>query len=137
MEVFPIFVGLPALVVLHRRLPLTAPVYRLLALWALILALGGHYTYARVPLGFWLADLFGFARNHYDRIAHFAQGLIPAILFRELLLRWSTLRRGGWLFVVVSSMCLALSACYEFIEWGAALALGVGAREFLGTQGDV
>ena len=111
--------------------------YTLLAVHALILILGGHYTYAQVPLGFWVQDWLGFARNHYDRLGHFAQGFVPAILVREILLRTSPLRRGRWLFFLVTATCLAISACYELIEWWAALAGGEAADAFLGTQGDV
>ncbi len=137
LEIFPILIGAPILVATHRRFPLTTLLYTLLAVHALILILGGHYTYARVPLGFWVQDLFGFARNHYDRLGHFAQGFIPAILVREILLRTSPLRSGRWLFVLVTAVCLAFSACYEFIEWWAALLGGHSAEAFLGTQGDV
>ena len=111
--------------------------YTLLAVHALILMVGGHYTYARVPLGFWVQDLFGLARNDYDRLGHFVQGFVPAILIREILLRTSPLRPGRWLFVIVTAMCLAFSACYEFFEWWSALAGGHAADAFLGTQGDV
>jgi putative membrane protein len=103
---------------------------------ACVLMLGGHYTYARVPLGEWMREAFGLARNHYDRIGHFMQGAVPAIAARELLLRHTDLRRGGWLFTVVTAVALAISALYELIEWGAAVALGAGADEFLATQGD-
>ena len=137
LEIFPILIAAPLLVVTARRFPLTTLTYTLLALHAIILTVGGHYTYARVPLGFWLQDLLGLARNDYDRLGHFAQGFIPAILIREILLRTSPLRRGRWLFVVVTAMCLAFSACYEFFEWGAAVAGGHAADAFLGTQGDV
>ena len=137
MEVFPIFLAVPVLVATGRRFPLTPLVYTLVFVHAGILMLGGHYTYARVPLGFWMQDLFGFARNHYDRIGHFAQGFIPAMVAREILLRRTPLKRGGWLFYLVCSVCLAISACYEFIEWWAAVIGGSGATEFLGTQGDV
>ena len=137
LEVFPILIGAPILVATAHRFPLTRLLYTLLAVHALILMLGGHYTYARVPLGFWAQDLFGFARNHYDRLGHFAQGFIPAILVREVLLRTSPLRPGRWLFVLVTAVCLAFSACYELIEWWTALAGGESAEAFLGTQGDV
>ena len=137
LEVFPILLGAPILVATYRRFPLSSLLYTLLAVHALILILGGHYTYARVPLGFWAQDLFGFARNHYDRLGHFAQGFVPAILVREVLLRTSPLRPGRWLFVLVTAVCLAFSACYEFIEWWAALLGGHSAEAFLGTQGDV
>ena len=137
LEIFPILIGAPILLATYRRFPLTPLLYALLAIHALILTVGGHYTYARVPLGFWVQDLFGFARNHYDRLGHFAQGFIPAILVREILLRTSPLRPGRWLFVLVMAVCLAFSACYEFIEWWTALAGGQSAEAFLGTQGDV
>ena len=137
LEIFPILIGAAILVGTYRRFPLTPLLYTLLALHALILMVGGHYTYARVPLGFWAQDLFGFARNHYDRLGHFAQGFIPAILVREILLRTTPLRPGRWLFVLVTAVCLAFSACYEFIEWWTALAGGASAEAFLGTQGDV
>jgi putative membrane protein len=137
LEVFPVLVAAPILVATYRRFPLTPLVYRLIFVHALILILGGHYTYARVPLGFWLQDLFGFARNHYDRIGHFAQGFVPAMIAREILLRRSPLRPGKWLFTIVIALCLAISACYEFVEWWAAVLGGSAADEFLGTQGDV
>jgi putative membrane protein len=136
LEVAPILVAAPVLVATRRRFPLTPLAYRLVFVHACILMLGGHYTYARVPLGFWMRDLFGFARNHYDRIGHFAQGFVPAILVREVLLRRTPLRPGGWLFFLVTSVCLAISACYEFVEWGTAVASGSAADAFLGTQGD-
>jgi putative membrane protein len=99
--------------------------------------LGGHHTYARVPAGFWVQDAFDLARNHYDRLGHLAQGFIPAMLAREILLKQTRLLPGGWLFLLTSSVVLAFSACYEFVEWGAALALGGEADAFLATQGDV
>jgi putative membrane protein len=137
MEVAPIFIAVPILFITRNRFPLTPLVYRLIFVHALILMLGGHYTYAKVPLGFWMQDLFGFARNHYDRIGHFAQGFVPAMVAREILLRTSPLQRGKWLFVIVTSVCLAISACYEFVEWWAAVLGGSAADAFLGTQGDV
>jgi putative membrane protein len=137
LEVFPILIGAPILVATHRRFPLTTLAYVLLAIHAGILMVGGHYTYARVPLGFWAEHMFGFTRNNYDRLGHFAQGFVPAILAREILLRTSPLRPGRWLFVIVTAVCLAISACYEFIEWWSALVFGQGADAFLGTQGDV
>ena len=137
LEVAPILIAVPVLLATARRFPLTPLAYRLIFVHACILMLGGHYTYARVPAGFWVQELFGFARNHYDRLGHFAQGFVPAILAREILLRSTPLRRGGWLFFLVTSTCLAISACYEFIEWWAALLGGESATDFLGTQGDV
>jgi putative membrane protein len=137
LEVAPIFLGVPVLAATYRRFPLTPLAYRLILVHALILMAGGHYTYARVPLGFWVRDLLGLARNHYDRLGHFAQGFVPAILVREVLLRRTPLRRGGWLFFLVTSVCLAVSACYEFVEWWSAVVGGTAADAFLGTQGDV
>lgn len=137
MEVFPIFLAVPVLVLTYRRFPLTPLAYRLILLHAAILMLGGHYTYARVPFGFWMQDLFHFTRNHYDRIGHFAQGFVPAIVTREVLLRRSPLVQGKWLFFLVTAVCLSISACYEFIEWWAAVLGGSAADAFLGTQGDV
>jgi putative membrane protein len=137
LEVAPILIGVPILIATYRRFPLTPLLYRLLFLHALILMLGGHYTYARVPLGFWVRDLMGFARNHYDRLGHFTQGFVPAILAREVLIRRTPLRPGGWLFFLVTCVCLAFSATYEFIEWWSAVIGGSAAEAFLGTQGDV
>ena len=137
MEVAPILLIAPILVVTARRFPLTPLVYRLLFLHALILMVGGHYTYAKVPLGFWVQDAFGLARNHYDRLGHLAQGFVPAMLAREVLLRRSPLERGKWLGFLVVCVCLALSATYELIEWLAAVLGGSAADAFLGTQGDV
>jgi putative membrane protein len=137
LEVAPILIGVPVLLWTHRSFPLTPLLYRLLFVHALILMLGGHYTYAEVPLGFWVRDALGLARNHYDRLGHFAQGFVPAILAREILLRKTPLRPGRWLFFLVTCVCLAFSAFYELIEWWTALASGEGATAFLGTQGDV
>jgi len=137
MEVAPIFVAVPVLLATAKRFPLTPLVYRLIFLHALILMLGGHYTYARVPLGFWFQELLDLTRNHYDRLGHFVQGFVPAMIAREILLRRTPLRGGGWLFFLVACVALAISACYEFIEWWAALAGGEAANDFLGTQGDV
>jgi putative membrane protein len=136
LEVAPVLIAAPILYFTWRSFRLTPLTYRLIFIHALILILGGHYTYANVPLGFWLQELFDFARNPYDRIGHFAQGFVPAIIAREILLRRSPLKPGKWLFFIICSICLAISAVYEFIEWWAALLLGQGAQEFLGTQGD-
>lgn len=137
LEVVPVLVAAPVLIATRKRFPLTPLAYRLIFLHALILMVGGHYTYARVPLGFWAQELLGFTRNHYDRIGHLAQGFIPAIVAREILIRTSPLKGGKWLPVVVTSICLAFSAFYEFTEWWAALLGGDAATDFLGTQGDV
>jgi putative membrane protein len=136
LEVLPALIALPVLVATYRRFPLTRLAYRLILLHAAILMVGGHYTYAEVPLGEWMKRAFGFARNHYDRIGHFAQGFVPAILTREILLRRGIVRRRGWLFFLVTCVCLAISAGYELFEWATAEATGQAAEAFLGTQGD-
>jgi putative membrane protein len=136
MEVAPLVAALPVLWIARRRLPLTDLSCTLIFLLAVLMMVGGHYTYARVPLGFWMQNAFHWTRNDYDRIAHLMQGAAPAIVVREVLLRCSPLRRGEWLFFLVTATCLAISACYEFVEWWAALLLGSGADDFLGTQGD-
>lgn len=137
LEVAPVLIGAPLLVLTAARFPLTPVLYRLLFLHALVLMLGGHYTYAEVPLGEWAKDVFGLARNHYDRLGHLMQGFVPAILAREVLLRRSPLAPGGWLRLAVTSTCLAFSALYELIEWAAALLSAEASAAFLGTQGDV
>ena len=136
LEITPVLIGIPILVATYTRSPLTPLLYRLLAGHAVVLMIGAHYTYAEVPLGRWVQDIFGFARNHYDRLGHFVQGFVPAILARELLLRTSPLQPGRWLFFLICSVCLAFSASYELVEWGIARALGQSATAFLGTQGD-
>lgn len=136
METAPIFIAVPVFVATYKSYTLTPLVYRLLFVHAIILMVGGHYTYAEVPLGYWMENWFGFVRNDYDKIGHFAQGFVPALLFRELLLRSSPLQRGKLLFTLVTACCLAVSASYELIEWVAAITMGQGADAFLGTQGD-
>jgi putative membrane protein len=136
LEVFPILLGVPLLIATRRRFPLTPLAYRLLFLHALILMIGGHYTYAKVPFGFWLRDLLALARNPYDRLGHLAQGVVPAILAREILLRRGVVRRSGWLFFLVTCVCVSLCACYEFVDWASAVIGGGAADDFLGTQGD-
>ena len=136
METAPIFIAVPIFVATYKRYTFTPLVYRLLFVHALILMVGGHYTYAEVPLGYWMEHWFGFVRNDYDKIGHFAQGFVPAMLFRELLLHSSPLRQGRLLFILVVASCLAISASYELIEWAAAISMGQGADAFLGTQGD-
>jgi len=137
LEVFPALIGVVLLIATAKRFPLTPLLYVLLFLHALILIVGGHYTYAEVPLGFWMRDAFGFARNNYDRIGHFAQGFVPAIIAREILIRRDVVRKRGWLFMIVVSICLAVSALYELLEWRVAVASGSAGDAFLGTQGDV
>ena len=138
LEAAPVLIGIPILVATYRRFPLTPLAYVLVWLHAIILMIGGHYTYAEVPLFNWVRDTFGLARNHYDRIGHFAQGFVPVILAREILLRTSPLRPGKWLFFLVCCVALAISAFYELIEWWAALLTSPETgTAFLGTQGDV
>jgi putative membrane protein len=137
LEVFPALLGVVVMLATHRRFPLTTLLTVLLFVHAIILIIGGHYTYAEVPLGFWMQDGFGFTRNHYDRIGHFAQGFVPAILAREILLRFEVVRGRRWLFFIVVSICLAVSATYELFEWLVAIASGSKGDAFLGTQGDV
>lgn len=136
MEVAPVFIIVPILVASARRFPLTPLLYSLVALHAVILMVGGHYSYARVPAGFWVQDWLDLSRNPYDRLGHLAQGFVPAIAAREILLRKAVVRRGGWLWLFCTSICLAFSALYELIEWWAALLGGDAATDFLGTQGD-
>jgi putative membrane protein len=136
LEVAPVLIVLPVLWVTWRREPLTSLAYVLIFLHGAILMVGGAYTYARVPLGFQLQDMFDLARNPYDKIGHFFQGFVPAIVAREILLRGRFVNGRRMLVFIVVCIVLAISATYEFIEWGAALAMGQGADEFLGTQGD-
>lgn len=136
LEVWPVMLGGIVLVLTYRRFPLTNLVYGLIWVHALILMLGGHWTYAEMPLFNWLRDVFGWQRNYYDRLGHVAQGVIPAILIREVLLRTSPLRPGKWLFAITLAFALAISAAYELLEWSAAMMLGQGADQFLATQGD-
>jgi putative membrane protein len=137
LEVAPVLIGAPVLIATYPRFPLSSLVYRLLFLHGLILILGAHYTYARVPVGFWIQDLLDLSRNPYDRIGHIAQGFAPAILAREILLRRSPLERGKWLFFLVTCVCLAISAVYELLEWWVAVIGDAAAESFLAMQGDV
>jgi len=136
LEVAPIFVGLPVALAVQRRFPLSNLLLVLLWWHAVILIFGGHYTYARVPLGDWAREWFGWTRNDYDKLGHFAQGFVPAILVREILLRTSPLKGSRWLGFLVVSVCLAFSALYELVEWAVAVTSGAAAEDFLGTQGD-
>jgi putative membrane protein len=136
MEVAPILIGLPLLVISYGRYPLTSLVYVLLFAHAVVLLVGGAYTYARVPIGFDVAQFFELSRNPYDKLGHFMQGLAPAMVAREILFRGDYIKGRKMLAFVVLCIVLAISATYELIEWAAALSLGQGADEFLGTQGD-
>jgi putative membrane protein len=136
LEVFPALLAPIALAVTYRRFQFTTLVYSLIMVHDWILFVGGHYTYAEVPLFNWIRDHFHLARNDYDRVGHFAQGFVPALVAREVLLRQKIVLRRGWLFYIVLSICLAVSAAYELLEWRVAVASGSAADAFLGTQGD-
>ncbi|AKU25067.1 DUF2238 domain-containing protein [Massilia sp. NR 4-1] len=136
MEVAPVFIAFPLMLATYRRFPLTDLLYVLILLHAVVLMVGGAYTYARVPFGFDLQQWLGLGRNPYDKIGHFFQGFVPALVAREILLRGRHIAGRKMLAFVVVCIVLAISATYELIEWGAAVAMGQGADEFLGTQGD-
>jgi putative membrane protein len=135
LESGPVLLGLPLILVFRRRFPLSTLLLVLIWLHAVLLVVGGHYTYARVPLGEWTRDWFGWPRNNYDKLGHFVQGFVPAILTREILLRTSPLRGSRWLGFLIVSVCLAFAAFYELLEWLAAVAGGGATEDFLGTQG--
>lgn len=137
LEESPLFIGVPLLIATRRRFPLTLLAYRLVFIHALLLTFGAHYTFSEVPLGLWLRDVLGLARNNYDRVVHFVGGVAPAILGREILRRKIPLRPGGWLFFLVALGCLGGSALYEILEWWAAAITGAQASAFLATQGDL
>ena len=137
LEVVPAMVAAVVLVAIYPRVKLTMLVYCLIWLHALVLMLGGHWTYAEMPVFNWLRDEFGLARNYYDRLGHLMQGFVPAIIAREILLRNQVVNGRGWLFFIVTCICLAVSAFYEFVEWWVAVGTGTAADAFLATQGDV
>ncbi len=136
-EVLPVILVLAILVPTAKSFPLSSLLYRLLFIHGLILMIGGHYTYSEVPVGYWFQETFDLSRNHYDRLGHFVQGFVPAILARELLLRKTPLVPGRWLTFLIIAVCLAFSAFYELIEWWTALLLGESADAVLGMQGDI
>lgn len=137
LEVFPALIALPLLIITYPRFTFSRLAYGLMLIHAIILMVGGHYTYAEMPLFNWLRDSFELSRNYYDRLGHVAQGFIPAIVAREILLRTSPLQPGKWLFFLVTCVGLAISAVYEIVEWWVALASGSDAVAFLATQGDI
>ncbi|MGB5217737.1 MAG: DUF2238 domain-containing protein [Smithella sp.] len=135
LETFPFMIALPIMLMTYKKFRLTDLMYTLIAIHAMILMLGGHYSYAKVPLGFWMEDWFGWTRNNYDKIGHFMQGFGPAIYVREIMARTSPLKRGKWLALVSVSVPLAFSALYEIFEWVASLSNPTDTEAFLGTQG--
>lgn len=137
LETIPAMVGVMILLFTYPRFRLTPLVYALIWLHAAVLLIGGHYTYAEMPLFNWLRDVWHLDRNYYDRVGHVFQGFVPAMIAREILLRRSPLKPGKWLFFIVTCICLAISAFYELIEWWIALASGEAATAFLATQGDI
>src|SRR2546421_2740868 len=137
LEVTPGLVGLALLLATYRRFRFTSLCYTLIALHICVLCVGGHYTYARVPVFEWLRPLFAWQRNNYDRLGHLMQGFVPAMIAREVLLRLGVLNRRKWLPFLILSICLGISAFYELIDWWTALASGGAADDFLGSQGDV
>ena len=137
LETVPVMIGVVLLLATRNRFQITPVLMILICVHSAILCLGGHYTYAKVPLGFWLQEMFHFSRNPYDRIGHLAQGFVPAILAREILVRQKVVNGKSWLFSIVICICLAFSAFYELIEWFVAQVTGEAAESFLGTQGDV
>jgi putative membrane protein len=136
LEIFPALIALGVLVATYPRFQFTTLVYSLITMHACILFVGGHYTYAEVPLFNWIRDHWHLARNDYDRVGHFAQGFVPALVAREVLLRRRIVLKKSWLFFIVVSICLAVSAAYELMEWRISVATGSAADAFLGTQGD-
>jgi putative membrane protein len=137
LEVFPVLIALPVLIASYSRFPMSRLTYLLILCHAIILMVGGHYTYSEVPLFDWARDTLGFERNHYDRIGHIAQGFFPAIVSREILLRLSPLQPGKWLFFIICCIALAISAFYEMIEWWVVVSTGSQAEAFLAQQGDI
>lgn len=136
LEVAPALIGLAIIALTYNSFRLTNLLYALILAHAIVLMIGGHYTYAEVPAFNWLRDAFHLARNHYDRVGHFMQGFVPALIARELLIRKSVVKPGPWLYFLVVCVCLSISVTYEFIEWWVALGTGSAADAFLGTQGD-
>lgn len=137
LETTPAFIAIAALLLSYKKFQFTNLLYSLIAMHCVVLLIGGHYTYAEVPLFNWLRDTLELSRNHYDRLGHFVQGFVPAMVARELLLRNSPLKTGKWLFFIIIFSCLGISASYELIEWVVSVNTGDGADAFLGTQGDI
>ena len=136
LEVCPVLMVGPMLWFTRTSFPLSRVIYLFIFIHGLVLMIGGHYTYAEVPAGFWTANLLGWSRNPFDRLGHLLQGFVPALVIREMLMRWRVVKDGRWTFFITVCICLSVSAFYEFIEWWSALLLGQEAEAFLGTQGD-
>ena len=137
LEIFPAIIGLIILVATHKTFPLTKLTYSFLLIHCIILFVGGHYTYAEVPLFDWIKEVLHQSRNNYDKVGHFAQGFVPALLIREVIVRKNVIQYKSWRNVLIVSMCMAISTSYEFIEWFVAILSGESAEAFLGTQGYV
>jgi putative membrane protein len=137
LEMLPVVIGLMVLIPTYHRFRLTNMTYTLIGIHAVVLLVGAHYTYAGVPLFDWIQEVFDLSRNHYDRLGHFVQGFVPAMIAREVLVRTSPLKNSRWLWITVIAFCLAFSAVYELLEWAVAAISGTAAEAFLGTQGDV
>jgi putative membrane protein len=137
LEIFPVLIVSPILLATHKNFPLPRYIYLWIFFHGLVLMIGGHYTYAEVPIGFWVSDLLHLSRNHFDRLGHLLQGFVPALVVREVLIQKKVVNKKTWIFFITVSFCMAFSMVYEFIEWWSALILGQGADAFLGSQGDV
>ena len=137
LENIPVWIGVGWIALTYKRFPLSQLLLALLTIHSIILAVGGYYAYAKVPLGFWMQDWFGFARNHYDRLGHFVQGFVPAVLVRELLIRRARMPRSGWLPATTVMFCIGFSAIFEMLEWLSVTVGGEASTDYLGTQGDV
>lgn len=137
LEVFPAIIGAGVLIATRKRFEFTNLVYTLILIHAVILMIGGHYTYALMPLFSWLRDAFDLSRNYYDRIGHIAQGFVPAMIARELFIRHAVIRGRGWMNFIIVTVCTFIAVAYEFLEWWVAVAAGIAAESFLATQGDI
>ena len=137
LEVAPGIIGAAILIFTYSRFRFTTLVYTLIGLHIILLCVGGHFTYSRVPLFNWIGPLLGWQRNNFDRLGHFMQGFVPALIARELFVRLRVVSSGGWRFAIIILICMGISALYELLEWAVALISGTAATAFLGTQGDI
>lgn len=136
LEVTPVAIGMGVLVATYSRFRFTRLPYIALFLAGVLICIGGHWTFSRVPIGNWAKEAFNLSRNHYDRVGHFMQGVFSALVIREMVLRRSGVRRGLWLFLLVTASSMAISVLFEFLEWFVAVAIGDGSQAYLATQGD-